>query len=65
MLLIIRKKATDDEIKKMSEDYQGYIKLVIDIERKILTGGGERHFDGEQLLLKNGSKQKNLLGWRN
>jgi len=49
----------------MSEDYQGYIKLVIDIERKILTGGGERHFDGEQLLLKNGSKQKNLLGWRN
>ena len=62
MLLIIRKKATDDEIKEISEDYQGYIKLIIDMEKEILTGGGERHFDGEQALLKEGSKQKNLWG---
>ncbi|MBI2329862.1 hypothetical protein HYU94_00525 [Candidatus Daviesbacteria bacterium] len=40
----------------------GYIKFVVDIEKKILTAGGLRHFDGEQLLLQNGSKQANLWG---
>ncbi len=62
MLLLIRQKATSEEIKKMSRDYEGFIKLVVDIEREILTGGGERHFDGEQLLLQDGSKQENLWG---
>jgi len=62
MLLLIKEKVTEKKIKKMAEDYQGYIKLVIDVEREILTGGGERHSDGEQLLLKDGSKQENLWG---
>lgn len=46
----------------MAEDFDGYIKLVIDIGKKILAGGGKRHFEGEQLLLKQGSKQKDLWG---
>lgn len=50
------------EIKKMQEDFNGYIKLVVDVERGILTGGGERHFEGEQKLLEDGSKQSNLWG---
>lgn len=62
MLLLIKKKATQEEINQMSQDYDGYIKLVIDMELEILTGGGERHFDGEQLLLREGSKQENLWG---
>lgn len=62
MLLIIKKRATEEEIKKMGEDFDGYIKIVADIEQEILAGGGERHFDGEQKLLKLGSKQKNLWG---
>ena len=62
MLLIIKSKATPEEIQKMSEDFDGYIKLVIDMERNILAGGGERHSDGEQLLLKEGSQQENLWG---
>lgn len=62
MLLIIKKRATEEEIKKMAEDFEGYIKVVVDIEQDILAGGGERHFDGEQKLLKLGSKQKNLWG---
>ena len=62
MLLIIKKKATPDEIKKMSDDFDGYIKLVVDVEKEILAGGGERHFDGEQGLLKKGSNQKDLWG---
>ena len=46
----------------MAEDFDGYIKLVVDTEREILAGGGERHFDGEQALLKEGSNQKDLWG---
>jgi len=62
MILIIRKKATFDEIKKMAMDYDGYIKLVIDTKLNILAGGGEKHFDAEQLLLQDGSQQENLWG---
>lgn len=62
MLLVISKKTTLQEINKICEDFDGYIKLVVDIEKGILTGGGERHFDGEQKLLSLGSKQINLWG---
>lgn len=62
MLLIIKKRATAQEIKEVQEDFNGYIKLVVDVERGILTGGGERHFEGEQKLLEDGSKQSNLWG---
>jgi len=46
----------------MSADYDGYIKFVVDIDRKILSGGGERHVEGEQKLLELSSKQENLWG---
>ncbi len=62
MLLIINKKATQEEIKKMAEDFDGYIKVIVDISQKILAGGGKRHFEGEQKLLAEGSKQQNLWG---
>lgn len=62
MILVIEKKAKPEEIKKMSQDFQGYIKVVVDVEKGILAGGGKRHVDGEQKLLSFGSKQKNLWG---
>ncbi len=63
MILILKKKATEEEIKKMAEDFgEGYIKVIVDVEQGILAGGGERHFDAEQLLLQKGSKQENLWG---
>lgn len=62
MIVIIRKKATEEELQKMAEDFSGYIKVVVDIERGILAGGGKRHVDAEQLLLKDDSKQQNLWG---
>lgn len=43
-------------------DLEGYIKLVVDVKENILTAGGERHFEGEQRLLREGSKQSNLWG---
>lgn len=62
MLLVIKQKATKAKVKKISEDFPGYIKVVVDIERRILAGGGKRHFEGEQKLLEEGSKQGNLWG---
>lgn len=62
MLLLIRKPATPEQIAEMAKDYDGYIKVVIDIERGITTGGGRMHVDGEQALLAEGSKQKHLWG---
>nr|WP_277989900.1 DUF5674 family protein [Phormidium pseudopriestleyi] len=41
----------------MLETLDDYIKLAVDIERKILAGGGELHADCEAVLLENGSKQ--------
>lgn len=62
MLLIIRKKANKKELRNLFEHFRGYIKVVVDVEKKILCGGGDRHFDEEQELLKEGSVQKNLWG---
>lgn len=62
MILILTKKATVEELKKVAEDFDGYIKFVVDIEMRILTAGGEMHADGEKLLLDNGSQQKDLWG---
>lgn len=62
MVLIVTKKATKEEIKKMSHEYGNYIKVVIDIEKGILAGGAAMHYDEEQELLEYGCKQKNLWG---
>ena len=62
MLLIIRTKVDQDTRKKVAEDLKGYIKVVVDVRKKILSAGGEKHVDGEQLLLKDGSKQEDLWG---
>lgn len=62
MIIVISKKATSEQIKKMAEDFDGYIKVVVDVEAEILAGGGERHVDLEQRLLKEGSRQADLWG---
>jgi hypothetical protein len=38
---IIRQPATEKEIREMLEELESYIKLAVDVERKILAGGGE------------------------
>lgn len=62
MLLIIRYKADDSILKKVAADLDGYIKVVVDLKRKILTAGGKLHVDAERLLLEDGSKQEDLWG---
>ncbi len=53
---------TKDEIVKLREVFDTYIKTVIDIEKKICSAGMGRHFEGEDILLKQDSKQCNIWG---
>ena len=53
---------TEEEIGKLRELFDVYIKTVIDIEKKICSAGCDRHFESEKLLLDQGSKQENVWG---
>lgn len=53
---------TKEEIIKLQESFNTYIKTVIDVEKKICSAGCNRHFEGEKILLDQGSKQSNLWG---
>lgn len=62
MLLIVRQKADEGTLKNVAEDLNDYVKVVVDIQRKILSAGGKMHVDGERLLLEDGSRQADLWG---
>lgn len=62
MIIIIRNRATPEQIEQMLQEHKFYIKLAVDIERRILAGGGGMHFDCEQVLLEDGSRQVNIWG---
>ena len=53
---------TKGEINKLKEVFDVYIKTVIDIKKKICSAGMDRHFEGEEILLKQGSKQSDIWG---
>ena len=53
---------TKEEIEKLREQFDVYIKTVIDVSEKICSAGCDRHFESEKLLLDKGSKQSNLWG---
>jgi len=62
MLKIIRAKIDPESRQKVAEDLKGYIKVVVDVRRKILAAGAEKQVDAEQLLLEDGSLQADLWG---
>ncbi len=62
MIITKSKPFTKEEIIKLRELFEVYIKTVIDIERKICSAGANRHFESEKILLAEGSKQYNLWG---
>lgn len=53
---------TKEEIAKLREQFDVYIKTVIDIEKKVCSAGMDRHFEGEQILLEQGSNQSTIWG---
>ncbi|MCD6381792.1 MAG: hypothetical protein J7L43_02340 [Candidatus Aenigmarchaeota archaeon] len=46
----------------MKEQFDVYIKTVIDIEKRVCSAGMNRHFEGEEELLKRDSKQSDIWG---
>ena len=62
MILILDSKATPEQITEVTTMYEGYTKIVVDINQKILAAGGEYHIDCEQALLEKGSNQSDLWG---
>lgn len=57
-VLLIKKRATKEEISQMLVALKSYIKLAVDIKKEVLAGGGILHADCEALLLNDGSKQE-------
>lgn len=45
---------TKEEIQKLQEQFDLYIKTVIDIKNKICSAGCDRHFESEAILLEHG-----------
>ena len=62
MIYILRDKPTSKQVHEMLKEYETMIKIVVDIRRRILAGGGEMHSDCESILLDDGSEQDDLWG---
>lgn len=62
MIVIIHTFATPEQMEQMLLEHKFYIKVAVDIERHILAGGGDMHYDCEQTLLNDGSRQENIWG---
>lgn len=62
MILLLHQKAIPQQVQDMLEQYEEMIKIVVDIRRRVLSGGGEMHADCESVLLDDGSEQDDLWG---
>jgi hypothetical protein len=62
LILINREPARSEQIGEMLKTWEVFIKIAVDIERKVIAGGGVRHYECEQELLKDGSRQRDIWG---
>lgn len=62
MIHLLTKKASSSQIQDMLREYEDMIKIVVDVRRRYLSGGGEMHSDCESILLEDGSEQDDLWG---
>jgi hypothetical protein len=62
MIYLLKEPASPAQVQEMLQEYEGMIKIVVDIRRRFLSGGGEMHSDCESMLLENGSEQDDLWG---
>ena len=60
---IIKEKINREYLKKFLDNpFKEMIKFVVDIEKEIIALGGELHSDAEEILVENGSDNRNLWG---
>ena len=62
MIHLLKEKANPAQVQEMLQEYDGMIKIVVDIRHRYLSGGGEMHADCESTLLEDGSEQDDLWG---
>ncbi len=62
MIIVTKQPYKKEQIELLKEQFDVYVKTVIDINRKVCISGMDRHFEGEERLLKDGSKQSDLWG---
>ncbi len=62
MIFILGNKPTSEQVEQMLKEYETMIKIVVDVRRRVLAGGGEMHSDCESALLDDGSEQDDLWG---
>jgi hypothetical protein len=62
MTITKREPYSKEEIKKLRELFDPYIKTVIDVNKKICSAGCDRHYESEKLLIEQGSRQEDLWG---
>lgn len=62
MIHLLKEKTTSSQIQDMLQEYENMIKIVVDIRRRFLSGGGEMHVDCVSVLLEDGSEQDDLWG---
>lgn len=62
MIITKSESFTPKEIAKLKQEFQVYIKTVIDIKKNFCSAGMNRHFEGETILLAQGSKQSDIWG---
>lgn len=62
LILLIRERAEEVQVEAMLQELGVYIKMAVDIERRILAGGGYLHADCEAELLDDGSRQEAIWG---
>jgi Protein of unknown function (DUF5674) len=62
LIISINKRASPEQIAEMLLELGFYIKLAVDLKRRVIAGGGEMHFDCEQVLIAEGSNQEDIWG---
>lgn len=63
MIVVVVNDLTKTDILKAREDYQEYIKITVDVEKKIVAIGGEYHADAEAKLTETyQSKNSDIWG---
>lgn len=53
MAIVVVEELSKNDILKAREEYFQYIKITVDISKKIVAIGGEYHADAEDILIKN------------
>jgi hypothetical protein len=62
-IMVISKRIAPEKLAGfMGQPYDGMVKFVVDIERRLVALGGEMHADAEAELLDRESRQENLWG---